>query len=55
MHFLILHQLAVLNKKTKKQKSQEVPEWEAWYPRIIAMEPGNNKTLNENQYGRKVG
>ena len=31
----------------KKKKIQEVFEYEAWYPSIIAVEPGNNKTRTQ--------
>ena len=33
--------------RKKEKKIQEVFEYEAWYPSIIAVEPGNNKTRTQ--------
>ena len=37
------------------KKLQEFSQEEAWYPSIIALEPGNKKTWTQNQYGTNVG
>ena len=55
MRFLILGWLVGRSKKRKKN-SQEVWEKEAWKPKIIAVKPGNNKTVTKStqtQYGWK--
>ena len=51
MRFLVLgRSIGRIEKKKnrkKEKKIQEVFEYEAWYPSIIAVEPGNNKTQTQ--------
>ena len=51
MRFLVLgRSIGRIEKKKnrkKEKKIQEVFEYEAWYPSIIAVEPGNNKTRTQ--------
>ena len=51
MRFLVLgRSIGRIEKKKnrkKEKKIQEVFEYEAWYPSLNAVEPGNNKTRTQ--------
>ena len=51
MRFLIFGRPVGLKKHLKR--IPKVSEKEAWYRSIIAVEPGNNRTRIQNQYGVK--
>ena len=55
MRFLILGRSVGLKKrKPKNKRLQEVSEQEAWYPSVIAVEPGNNNTADKHFACTKV-